>query len=377
MSKGVNIPIAADASQVVSEGRKVAGSLDKVIDSLDDVATESRHTADATETAVHGMGTDATAAAATLERKFSEAFEQVRADAKRAGDTVDRETHAGTAKAGEATGEFKAEAVSNFSEVASSFQGDMISAVDLVQGTLGGLAGSIPGVGIAFGILGAAIGAWAAGAQADAAETKQVVDDMFNDMIESGNRWLSESFITEGVKSIIGDPAKWQQAQDLAKETGMSVGASLRALAGDQTYAREAQTKLTEAQAKARDEQAALADAYRNTGQRNVEASQANGVHQESLARLSDALGTNADRAAKAAGQADAYAGAVRAASGTTKAETDAIARGFDNLANRAPVVQHVRAVVDTSEVDDLYYKLEHTPGTIEFKARIGQTGVM
>ena len=60
--------------------------------------------------------------------------------------------------AGSRTGEFKEEAVANFSEVSSSFQGDMTSIQDLAQGTLGGLATMAGPAGVAFGGLAVAVG---------------------------------------------------------------------------------------------------------------------------------------------------------------------------------------------------------------------------
>lgn len=60
--------------------------------------------------------------------------------------------------AGSRTGEFKEEAVANFSEVSSSFAGDMTSIQDLAQGTLGGLATMAGPAGVAFGGLAVAVG---------------------------------------------------------------------------------------------------------------------------------------------------------------------------------------------------------------------------
>src|SRR6476469_2247071 len=51
----------------------------------------------------------------------------------------------GIGHASERVGEFKDEARQNFGEITSSFSGSMDSITDLVQGTLGGLAGSMAG----------------------------------------------------------------------------------------------------------------------------------------------------------------------------------------------------------------------------------------
>lgn len=60
--------------------------------------------------------------------------------------------------AGGATGEFKDEALQNFSEVTSSFQGDMTSITDLAQGTFGGLASLGGPASLVFGGIAVAVG---------------------------------------------------------------------------------------------------------------------------------------------------------------------------------------------------------------------------
>jgi hypothetical protein len=233
VAKGVNIPITSDASDVISEGKKIEGALDKVIDSLDDIGDQAKTTDRVLDQEMGKIETSAKDASGTLERKFSESFDTVKREAKQTGDTVDRETREGTSRAGEATGEFKSEALQNFSEVSSSFSGDMTSAVDLVQGTLGGLAGSLPGVGIAFGLLGAAVGAVFGGMQTSAEETKQRISEVFDDLIANQLGNVSEALVSEKLQTLAQDAGKVQQAQDAAKRTGLDYGVVLRAMAGD------------------------------------------------------------------------------------------------------------------------------------------------
>lgn len=165
----------ADAGR--DAGRELDEASRDVERSLQDVAQQAGKTGSEIEGELEGASRAAGDEAERMERSFKDAFDTVSKKAKDAGDDIDKNTRAGTGRGAEAVGEFKQEAVSNFSEVASSFQGDMTSAVDGVQGLLGGLAGSsIPGVGVAAGIAGLALGAMFAGAQEEAEKTRERID---------------------------------------------------------------------------------------------------------------------------------------------------------------------------------------------------------
>ncbi|AYN55951.1 tape measure protein [Arthrobacter phage Noely] len=93
----------------------------------------------------------------SFEDKAKGAFKSLGDSARKSGDVVGTATWKGAKEAGEATGEFRDEAKANLSEVASSFSGDMDSAVDLVQGTLGGLVSALGPAGL-IGTAVAAVG---------------------------------------------------------------------------------------------------------------------------------------------------------------------------------------------------------------------------
>lgn len=137
-----------------------------------------------------------------------------------------------------ATEEFRDEAKSNISEVASSFTGDLDSAVDVVQGTLGGLAGSLPGLlGGATAVAGAAVGLFYTQWQEQNEKTREAVNTLADDMIESGNRFVSESQIQQGMLDIIQGSedafSSIKDVQNIASLTGADETTVLRALAGD------------------------------------------------------------------------------------------------------------------------------------------------
>ncbi len=234
MARGYTYAINSDASGFISGARKAGQAAEDFSGSLEDVARNAGRTDDDVQQAMKNISADAKGASNDLEQRFSQAFEDVRKDAKRTGDTVDTETRSGTRRAGEGVSEFKNEAVANFSEVSSSFSGDMTSAVDLIQGTLGGLAGSIPGLGLGFAALGALVGGVFAQNKADAEAMKEAVAAAFEDMKQSGADYLSESLILQRVEQIVQDQAgQWERAKLIAEQSGQTLATVLRGMAGD------------------------------------------------------------------------------------------------------------------------------------------------
>jgi hypothetical protein len=148
---------ALDAAQDLGKGK---AGVDKLDDSLD----------------AAGKSAD------TFEDKARKAFKSVGDDARKSGDVVGSATKKGTKEASEAAEEFKDEAKSNLSEVASSFSGSMDSAVDLVQGTLGGLAANLGPAGL-IGTAVAAVGIGLAKAFAEGeAERINTMGDAVTDL---------------------------------------------------------------------------------------------------------------------------------------------------------------------------------------------------
>lgn len=238
MARGYTYAINSDASGFISGARKAGQAAEDFSGSLEDVARNAGRTDDDVQQAMKNISADAKGASNDLEQRFSQAFEGVRKDAKRTGDVVDTETRSGTRRAGEATGEFKQEALSNLSEVTSSFSGDMTQAVDGVQGLLGGLAGSaIPGVSAAAGVAAIGFGAAFGAMRAEAEATKERVGAIFDDLVTNQLGTLSEALINSQLQEIVQDTGKVANAQKAAKETGLDYGQVLRAMAGDVTAA--------------------------------------------------------------------------------------------------------------------------------------------
>lgn len=350
MAGGVNIPIAADASGVVSEGKKIEVALDQVVDSLDDIETTSKHSAQAAEESLFGIGgkalrtsdqvtnalddvgTSAKRNANDLEDKFSQAFDTVKAQAKATGDAVDRETHAGTGKAGESVKEFKGEALQNLSEVASSFQGDITSAADLVQGTFGGLATMGGPIGLAAAAIAGLAGLAFKGWQEQAAETKQTVEDMFADMTTSGQDYLSEAIIQQGVKDTVLDPKLWDQVKVAAEAAGVSQSTALRAVNGDMEAQRQMAAGLAEAKANLADKEVALTQDVGYGNEKYDQRAVKNAQEAKDLEVAQGLLDNSRDKLERASAAAGAYAQAAEDASSRSVAAAQAIDQGYDNI---------------------------------------------
>lgn len=395
MGKGVNIPLAADASSVISEGKKVEGALDRVVDSLDEIGRESKTTERTTEDALDGVADDATDAAKTLERKFSDAFDKVRKDSKTAGDDVGDNTKKGykeasraakdfegdaehaSDRASETTDEFKDEARANFSEVASSFSGDMASATDLVQGTLGGLAGSIAGpVGLAFGGLALTAGAFAQAWQANAEKTKQTISDMYDDMLASGADYLSKEYIADQLGQIYqgADDAaiKVKELRDLATTSNLPEPLLARALVGDEAARQELAAAIAAQRLKINE---ALDDATakgQNMAPALDPAMQALREIEGLVNGTSDSL-TEAQRNAQAA--RDAINGIVAPTQGVAQSADDARAK-FDGIGRAiADLPKEIPMSIDTADLDRQVraYRPPRIIVTGEFEVRAGQ----
>ena len=253
---GINISFVSDVRSFLKGTRDIEGAMDDVADALDDVARDSQRMERDVSRDLDGIAREAGQmeqkvtrdldsvadegrdAGQKLERSFRDAFDVGKRESRDAGQDIERNTRRSFDDAGDRVGEFKDEARQNFSEVASSFTGDMDSAVDLVQGTFGGLAGSIAGpVGLALGGLGASAGVFYTLWKENAERVERRVQDMYEDMRESGNAFLSEEFIAQGVADIFGKTEdaviKWENLQKIVEATGATEALVARAYAGD------------------------------------------------------------------------------------------------------------------------------------------------
>ena len=234
---GINIAFASDVRSFLKGTGDVEGALEDVGDSLDDLTRDADRAGKDIGGDLEKVGQEGEDSAKHLERKFRDAFDDVKKDAKRSTDDVVDDTKRNMDRAGDASKEFKQEAGANFSEVASSFSGDMESAVDLVQGTLGGLANSIPGIGAVAGVAAAGIGTIYSVLSTQAENTRQNIEDITTAMIDANSKVLAESFIQQNLADIVsgadGAAISVANLRKASEETGVPVATLARAWAGD------------------------------------------------------------------------------------------------------------------------------------------------
>ncbi|WP_372593567.1 hypothetical protein [Actinotalea sp.] len=329
--------------------------LDRTADSLEDLSDGLGKAEDAARDADR-----------VIDRDLTQALDDVKRKAKTAGDALGDETRKGTRRAEQATDEFKQEAGANFSEVASSFSGDMDSAIDLVQGTLGGLAGSIPGIGLAAGVAAAGIGAIYATLQGEGERVREQITSMTEDLIESGKTFLTEGYISTELQKIYTGAEdatiKMADLQALASSTGISEAQLARAFAGDQD-ARAAALQT-------------VVDRYAEVGDK---ATSSNAVVADAaieqlgdLGRLRDALEQNESTFVSAQ---EAQARYLNATNSTTRETQGAITdlRGkFDGLGRTIEELPASKTVTVTADLAQIERQLRNFRPTVTVSGRIG-----
>lgn len=240
----LSIDIAANTRAAQAQVGDLGDALDKVADALDDVARDAQRSGDKAERAFDGMEKGLTGVAREADDaadKVEKSFREMVKDAERADDKIGKtgDKGGGFSKAGEASGEFKDEALSNFSEVTSSFDGSMSSIQDLAQGTLGGLASSgLPGIGLAAGA--AAVGVGLIGSAIEANDeamkaSEERTSEWAQAYIEGTERMVGASHVLAQIQDITTDTEKYKKATESAKDWGVDVGTAISAMAGDQT----------------------------------------------------------------------------------------------------------------------------------------------
>lgn len=209
----LKLDILANTRDLVSNMKKAGESVEDVSDALDDLAKDG--------------GRDGE----KLERTFKDLAREAKKTDKAVQDIGDR-SGGGFAKAGAASGEFKDEALSNFSEVTSSFDGSMSSISELAQGTLGGVAANLPGIGVAAGVAAAGLGAITARFTELGEENKRIKDGIIADAIELGDA-LDKEAVDARVRDLLGTENTKKQAELLAEILQVNLGEAALILAGD------------------------------------------------------------------------------------------------------------------------------------------------
>lgn len=185
MGKGIEIGIASE-TKAFKQGVE-AGIIDPIEDAVK--ALDELGDADGPEKLERALE-DAQRETKDLGRVVERTARDIEDEFKRSYKRVGQSADDGYSKVREAGSEFKDEAISNFSEVTSSFRGDMESVADLAQGTFGGIASGLAGISlpaaIAAGGVGAVLGATFEGVSQQSETMKETVSTNFQEMADNG-----------------------------------------------------------------------------------------------------------------------------------------------------------------------------------------------
>ncbi len=280
----INIPIAADVSDVLGPVAKMADAYDEVKDNLKDLAragddagddlahsmkdgakaadklgddaAKAERKVDKLGTAGKSAGTDlehglkeGESAAKSLESKVDAAFDSVTDRARSAGKQVGDSQRAGFREASEGAETFKEEADQNAREVAASFDGSAESIADGFQGLAAemlsgfGPAGVVAGVAVAAGI-GIAISKMQSGAE-EATAMKEAVAEIAGAVADAGGRIEDVDFaqiIRDWGREVQEDnwltfwkdeaTTNFEDAADAAKQAGVATKDAIRGMKG-------------------------------------------------------------------------------------------------------------------------------------------------
>jgi NACalpha-BTF3-like transcription factor len=224
MSGEIRLDIASDTKSAIRGIDDVAKALGVTVDELEAVAKAAGKTSD----------------------------DVVRDFRKIQREAADVDAGSGFKKAGEASGEFKQEALANLSEVTSSFTGDLSSIGDLAQGTFGGLAALGGGFGLAAGGVAAGIGLIISSLE-QAEEARKALEERANDLanayIEAGNNVLDALTLSSRTTEVLTDPEQRKEAERLVDVLGVQLPEAARLLAGDTNTLAAARAIVTENEA--------------------------------------------------------------------------------------------------------------------------------
>lgn len=297
MARGINIPFISDVRDFLRGTSSVEDSLDDVADSLDEMGDTARDSARTAEQSLDGIGDTAQDSARTaeraldgvgdalgdvsddardagrdmtrslgdgaeegqdaaqrLERSFRDALDNVRTEARSAGDAVGSDMDQGTREASEGVAQMSEEAGANAREVAASFDGSAQSIADGFQGlaaeALGGFgpAGAAAGVAVAAG-MGLAMSSMEK-AKEEAQEAAEEIAEIGGSLIDLGDgaNVRSGDLINERLKEMATSAEDGNielvALRDTVQELGLDYTTMARAMAGDTDSARVAITEI-------------------------------------------------------------------------------------------------------------------------------------
>lgn len=240
---GIKITLVDDVTSFLRGTQRAEEALDDVADSLDDLARDAQRQGRTTgDDLARGIdrGTDrARDSVDSMEKSFRDLSRGVQRESKQVGDDLGDNIKRGSREASEGLDDLNNNAASNAKEFAASWDGSADGALDSVQGFVAEALEGFGPLGLAGGVaLAAAAGAMYTAFSENAAMSEQRIADMYNDMKESGQDFLSGQLIDQQISDIVegvdGAIRSYDQVKKDAEQVGVSTATMLRAWAGDQ-----------------------------------------------------------------------------------------------------------------------------------------------
>ncbi|WP_262002228.1 hypothetical protein [Microbacterium sp. Mcb102] len=308
-------------------------------------------------------------------------------------------------KASENVEEFKNEAAANFSEVTSSFNGEMDSILDLAQGTLGGLASGISGpLGIALGLAAAGIGLVVNGLVNGEEKAEELREQARQFAVEAVNAGQSTEAWLSGAQQIVDriqeleqlkatdwrwfwekDPTQLQKWVDGLKGAGRSLDEVEGFLASGADAQDEYRKSMQKARDAAMDEAEAIASTSALADEKaaaKIEALESEvAAYDDVLASIDQEMSTREEAAASAERQRDAGVASAQARMEAEQEAADAIAAAQDTVqASVTGAYDSMRsAATDYATTEDgalnierwLTYTQEHAAAVATYQANL------
>lgn len=257
----IKIDFLANLADLFRGTRRAADELEQFGEALADAADAGDNLGDSIDDGMRDAVRATDNAADRLERRLRDVATEARDAGRDAGNGMRRGMSDGL-------DELKDEAQQSGREAAASFNGGLEDVGDFAQETIAnGLAGFGP-IGLAAGVgLAAAVGTGLEAIRVDAEKTKEFVDAAFDDMAESGNSFVSDSFKRDAMAELLKNEGEVAKIREIAARTRVSEQTVMLAMVGDQ----QAMADLVAAENKAhddklgklRDQSLGLADAER------------------------------------------------------------------------------------------------------------------
>ena len=253
----IKIDFLANTRQVEKAAGDIESTMAKVGQSLDDVGRQGAKAGDELADGIADGAADARSDVDKLERSFADLAREARDESRKAGDSLKREIKDGADDAKKAVGEMGEEAGSTGREMAASFKepADALDAVqELAANALAplGPAGMVAGAAVAVGI-GLATTA-VEGFNEQQELSKERAAEWAAAYVEAGGTVLGAAQTTARALEIVTNPERYKEAQDNAREWGVTESIALLAMSGNTDALAEASRKLAERKIELRDQ---------------------------------------------------------------------------------------------------------------------------